>query len=130
MNRASGGTFWQIPLAELERQLCIGSDGLSSAEAAARLLRYGANTLNVRRRYSLLLKILSRFRNPLVLILLFAAAISALTGDVGSLVIISAIVLLSILLDSIQEYHAEQAAEQLRVSVALKEQVLRDHDSR
>ena len=126
MNSASGGTFWQIPLAELERQLGIGPNGLSSAEAAARLLRYGANTLNVRRRYSLLLKVLSRFRNPLVLILLFAAAISALTGDVGSLVIISAIVLLSILLDSIQEYRAEQAAEQLRVSVALKEQVLRD----
>jgi hypothetical protein len=38
-----------------------------------------------------LLKILSRFLNPLVLILLFAAAISALTGDVGSLVIISTI---------------------------------------
>jgi Mg2+-importing ATPase len=92
--------FWQIPLVELERRLGIGSNGLSSAEAAVRLLRYGANTLNVRRRYSLLFKILSRFRNPLVLILLFAAAISALTGDVGSLVIILAIVLLSILLDS------------------------------
>ena len=66
----------------------------ADAEAAARLLRYGANTLDARRRYSLLRKILSRFRNPLVLILLAAAAISALTGDVTSLVIISTIVLL------------------------------------
>jgi Mg2+-importing ATPase len=126
MNSASGEAFWHIPLAELERQLGTGSNGLSSAEAAIRLLRYGANTLDARQRYSLLLKILSRFRNPLVLILLAAAAISALTGDVASLVIISAIVLLSVLLDSVQEYRAEQAAEQLRVSVALKEQVLRD----
>jgi Mg2+-importing ATPase len=61
-----------------------------------------------------------------VLILLAAAAISALTGDVASLVIISTIVLLSVLLDSVQEYRAEQAAEELRASVALKEQVLRD----
>ena len=61
-----------------------------------------------------------------VLILLAAAAISALTGDVPSLVIISAMVLFSVLLDSVQEYRAEQAAEQLKVSVALKEQALRD----
>jgi Mg2+-importing ATPase len=126
VNSAPSGTFWQIPLAELERQLGTGSNGLSSAEAAARVLRYGHNTLDARRRYSLLLKIFSRFRNPLVLILLAAAAISALTGDVTSLVIISTIVLLSVLLDSVQEYRAEQAAEQLKVSVALKEQVLRD----
>jgi P-type Mg2+ transporter len=78
-------TFWQIPLVELERRLGIGSNGLSSAEAAAHLLRDGANTLNVRRRYSLLLKILSRFRNPLVLILLFSAAISALNRCDGIL---------------------------------------------
>jgi len=126
MNSAPSATFWQIPSAELERQLGVGSNGLSSAEAAARLLHYGTNTLDARRRYSFLLKVLSRFRNPLVLILLAAAAVSALTGDVPSLVIISAMVLFSVLLDSVQEYRAEQAAEQLKVSVALREQVLRD----
>ena len=103
MNSAPIANFWQIPLAELQRQLGAGSNGLSSAEAVARLLRYGANTLDTRRRYSFLLKVLSRFRNPLVLILLAAAAISALTGDVPSLVIISAMVLFSVLLDSVQE---------------------------
>ncbi|MGB6315905.1 MAG: magnesium-translocating P-type ATPase, partial [Pseudolabrys sp.] len=111
---------------ELERQLGASSHGLSSTEAAARLLRYGANTLDSRQKYSFLLKVLSRFRNPLVLILLVAAVISGFTGDVASLVIISTMVLLSVLLDSVQEYRAEQAAEQLKVSVALKEQVLRD----
>ena len=59
MNSAPNANFWQIPLAELERQLGTGSNGLSSAEAAARLLRYGANRLDPRRRYSLLLKILT-----------------------------------------------------------------------
>ena len=126
MNSASGGAFWQTPLDELERQLGASSNGLSSTEAAARLLRYGANTLDSRQKYSFLLKVLSRFRNPLVLILLVAAVISGLTGDVASLGIISTMVLLSVLLDSVQEYRAEQAAEQLKVSVALKEQVLRD----
>ncbi len=126
MNNTSGGAFWQTPLDELERQLGASSNGLSSTEATARLLRYGANTLNSRQKYSFLLKVLSRFRNPLVLILLVAAVISGFTGDIASLIIISTMVLLSVLLDSVQEYRAEQAAEQLKVSVALKEQVLRD----
>src|SRR5271155_5199202 len=118
--------FWQVALSDLEKQLAADGNGLSSAEAVARRLRYGPNTLEERRRLSLPLKFLSRFRNPLVIILLVAAVISALTGDLASLIIISTIVLMSAVLDTVQEYRAEQAAESLKVSVALKEQVLRD----
>jgi Cation transporter/ATPase, N-terminus len=50
MNNASGGAFWQTPLEELKRQLGASSNGLSSTEAAARLLRYGANTLDSRQK--------------------------------------------------------------------------------
>src|SRR5271169_3508360 len=118
--------FWRVPLGDLENQLAAGKDGLSSAEAAARRLRYGPNTLEERRRLSLPLKFLSRFRNPLVIILLAAAVISALTDDLTSFIIISTIVLMSAALDTVQEFRAEEAAESLKVSVALKEQVLRD----
>jgi P-type Mg2+ transporter len=123
---AGQDTFWRVPLADLQRRLGTDERGLSSSEAEARLVRIGANTLEARRRYSLALKFLSRFRNPLVLVLLFAASISAATGDIVSFGIVAAIVMLSILLDSVQEYRAEEAAERLRVSVALQEQVLRD----
>ncbi len=118
--------FWQLPIAALQRELGSGRDGLSSVEAQARQIRYGPNTLEERRRLSLSLEFLSRFRNPLVIILLVAAAISALTGDLASFIIISTIVLMSAVLDTVQEYRAEEAAEHLKVSVALKEQVLRD----
>ncbi len=118
--------FWQLAIADLERQIGAGRDGLSSAEAAARRLRYGPNTLEERRRLSLPLKFLSRFRNPLVIILLVAAVISGATGDLASFIIISTIVLMSAVLDTVQEYRAEEAAEHLKVSVALREQVLRD----
>jgi P-type Mg2+ transporter len=127
MNRMGAPeTFWRISLTELERQLGADARGLSSTEAAARLLRCGPNTLEVRKGHSLLLKTLSRFRNPLVVILLVAASISAATGDLTSFLIISTMVLLSIVLDSVQEYRAEQAAARLRISVALNERVLRD----
>ncbi len=118
--------FWQIPLDGLLRRLGCGESGLDSAGAKERLALFGSNSLEAPRRYSLLLKVLTRFRNPLVLVLLFAASISAATGDVASFLIISTIVLLSVLLDSVQEYRAERAADALRVSVALNEHVLRD----
>jgi Mg2+-importing ATPase len=60
---------------------------------------------------SLPLKFLSRFRSPLVLILLAAALISALTGDVAAFAVISTIVLMSAMLDTVQEHRAHQAAE-------------------
>jgi Mg2+-importing ATPase len=120
------GAFWQVPLADLTAGLGADEKGLSAAEAAARLARFGSNTLEARRTYSLPLKVLSRFRNPLVLVLLIAASISAATGDVVSFGIVSAIVAASVLLDSVQEHRAERAAEALRLSVALNERVLRD----
>ena len=95
--------FWQIALADLKRQLGAGPNGPSSTEAAARRLRYGPNTLEERRRLSLPLNFFSRFRNPLVIILLAAAVISALTGDLTSFIIISTIVLMSAVLDTVQE---------------------------
>jgi Mg2+-importing ATPase len=126
----TSGSFWQWSLDETQRQLNLTETartaGLSGAEAAARLQQFGPNMLEAKRRFSLPLKVLGRFRNPLVLILLAAAAISAATGDVTSCIIISTMVILSVLFDSLQEFRAERAAESLRVSVSLKEQVLRD----
>ena len=72
---------------------------------------------------------LSRFRNPLVIILLVASAISASTGEVTNFLIISCIVLLSVTLDFVQEYRANAAAEKLRQSVAVRTRVLRDGKS-
>ncbi|HWB49095.1 MAG TPA: magnesium-translocating P-type ATPase [Stellaceae bacterium] len=118
--------FWQEPIAALLARLNTTPNGLDSAEVERRRQTYGRNTFERGRRLSLPIKLLSRFRNPLVLILLAAAIISALTGDVTAFVIISTIVLVSAVLDTTQEYRAERAAENLKIAVALKEQVLRD----
>lgn len=117
--------FWQSPLPELERQLNADARGLSETEAASRLQRFGRNALHRRQSPSLPRRLFGRLHNPLVLVLLAAAAVSALTGDLNSFVIIVAIVAGSVALDTIQEQRAEQAAERLKVSVALTEHVLR-----
>ena len=118
--------FWQFSVAALMERLNSSPDGLSSVEAAARLIHFGPNLIHAERKRALLLQFLSKFRNPLVIILLTASALSAFTGDAISFFIISAIVLASVTLDFVQEHRAGQAAERLRQSVAVRGQVLRE----
>jgi Mg2+-importing ATPase len=99
--------------------------GWSEAEARIQLARSGPNLLRASSRRSLLLQFLMRFKNPLVIILLLASAVSALTGELANFLIISCIVLLSVTLDFVQEYRANNAAEKLRQSVALRVSVMR-----
>jgi Mg2+-importing ATPase len=123
---ASEVDFWRLPLAEIEKRLGGAPGGLSSEEAALRLQRHGPNVIGARRRYGLAYKVAGRFRNPLVLILIAAALISAATGEISNCIIISTIVLMSVALDSLQEFRAESAADRLKSAVALTERVLRD----
>ncbi len=118
--------FWQFPLASVLDQLSSGPEGLKSEEAATRLARYGPNVFTTHRQRALFLEFLARFRNPLVILLLAASGISALTGEVTSFFIISLIVLMSVTLDFIQEHRAGQAAERLKQSVAVRVAALRD----
>ncbi len=100
--------------------------GLSQSEAQKRLTQLGPNIVNAIKKRHLLLQFISRFRNPLVILLLVASLLSAFTADLTSFVIIISMVVLSVTLDFLQEYRAEKAAEALRQSVALKAAVLRD----
>jgi len=121
--------FWQQPVPELLRRLNTSPAGLTGSEAADRLKQVGPNMLRPPRKRALALQFLARFKNPLVIILLIASAVSAFTGDVTSFLIISAIVVMSVLLDFIQEHRAGKAAEELRQSVAIRVQALRDGKS-
>ncbi len=124
--RQTDEAFWSQPLATLQAQLEATPAGLTSPEAAARLAVFGPNALRSRRERALVLEFLTRFLNPLVIILLLASGISALTGDAASFFIISAIVLMSVTLDFVQEHRAGRAAERLKQSVAVRVSVIRD----
>ena len=101
-------------------------NGLSSTEAAERLKRYGPNRLQGATQRALVLQFLTHFKNPLVLVLLVASGISALTGDVTGALIIGMIVVMSVTLDFVQAYRAGRAAEELALKVAVTATVLRD----
>ena len=118
--------LWNPPLAAVLAELGATPQGLAEAEAADRLRRFGPNDATARRTRPLWLRFLSRFVNPLVLILLFASALSAATGDVTSFAIVVVIVLSSVVLDFVQELRAEGAVDALRRSVGLRATVRRD----
>ncbi|XXF79944.1 magnesium-translocating P-type ATPase [Myxococcaceae bacterium GXIMD 01537] len=117
---------WAGPVEALLARLGASPQGLSQAEAEARLARFGPNTAERRARRAPVVEFLSRLGNPLVLVLLVASVVSASVHDLTSSAIIAVIVLLSVTLDFVQEHRAGNAAERLRHSVALRARVLRD----
>lgn len=121
--------FWQQDLAALLEYYKATPNGLTGVEAAKRLMLYGPNLFHPQRKNALLRQFLLKFCNPLILILLIASMISAFTGNAVSFIMISLIVLMSVLLDFIQEYKAGQEIEKLRHSVTVHVQALRDGKS-
>ena len=121
--------FWRLPITTLLGQIGSSTSGLSTAEAARRLARFGSNKVHGARKGGVLLQYLARFRNPLVIVLLVASGVLAFTGDFTGFSIISVIVLISVTLDFVQEYRAGEAAERLRQSVAVRVHVLRNGES-
>jgi magnesium-transporting ATPase (P-type) len=73
--------YWALDVEELSKWLQSGPEGLSAARAAERLREYGPNELRKRRRLSRLDVLVRQLQSPLLLLLVFAAAASAVTGD-------------------------------------------------
>jgi Mg2+-importing ATPase len=117
---------WREPAERILARLATTAAGLDAAAVQSRLRTYGPNDAATVKRTPLWLQFLSRFRNPLVIILLVASGLSAATGDVASFVIIASIVMLSMTLDFVQEVRAQNAVEALRRSVAVQATVRRD----
>lgn len=101
-------------------------DGLTTAEAAARLEKFGRNELVEKERPSFLQLVIAQLNNFIIILLLIAVVISALLGDWVEAIVILAIVVLNTILGVVQESRAEQALAALKKMSAPEAQVLRD----
>ena len=106
-------------------------NGLSSAEAKARVEKYGTNEIVEEERRSLLQKFLDQFKDFMILVLLAAAALSAFVGiaegeGIADAVIILIVVILNAIMGVFQEQQAEDAIESLREMASSNANVLRD----
>jgi P-type Mg2+ transporter len=118
--------YWAVDSADLLSRLQTNDTGLSSTEAAARLRQYGANELRVQQSLSRLRVLWNQLRSPLLLLLVFAAAASALTGEWIDASIVLIIVAATAAIGYVREYSAETAAAALRARIRSDAQVLRD----
>ena len=105
--------------------------GLSEAEAAARLTRCGPNKLKEGKKDSLVVKFLGELKDPMTIVLIVAAIVSAVTAlyageSLTDTVIILAVVLINACLGVYQESKAEAAIEALQQIAAATAKVIRD----
>ena len=118
--------FWNQALLDIQRNLNCTACGLTSEEAELRLKTVGPNQAHEHPARSVLIQFLSRFKSPLVLLLLAASGIMAITSDVIDCGIVMLIILLSVTLDFVQERQASKAVDALRRSVAVQTLAIRD----
>jgi Mg2+-importing ATPase len=121
--------YWGLDTEALLRRLDSTREGLSSAEAGRRLREYGPNRVGGDARLTRMRVLLSQFRNPLLLVLIFAALASALTGEWVDANIVLAIILATVGVGYAREYSAQSAAAALHAHVRSCARVLRDGES-
>ena len=124
--QAELGAYWSLQAAEVARRLNTGDNGLSSADAAERLLKYGSGELPEQRPPSRLRVLLRQFRSPLLLLLIFAAVASLLTRELVDAAIVLTIVLATVGIGYSREYGAQTAAAVLRARLTTRAMVVRD----
>ncbi len=124
--------YYKLSVDETMNELNAESAGLSSERAAERLAQYGPNKLKEAEKPGFWKRFLTQLKDPMLLILLAAAGVSALTGAIAGesewaeTIIILAVVLLNAVLGVLQESKAEAAIEALQTMTAATCKVLRD----
>ncbi len=100
--------------------------GLTEHEAQERLKEYGLNEPAKRERASILKQIISKFLNPLIIILMVIVVFSIFFGEKISAIFVSCMILISVVLDFIQEFKSGKEVEKLNALVQTKVTVIRN----
>lgn len=116
---------------EVLKEQNSSEQGLSTGEAQQRLSRFGKNELEKGKKTSLLKRFLGELADPMIIILIVAAAISGITAfyegeSFADVIIILAVVIINAVLGVVQESKAEAAIEALQEIAAATSKVLRD----
>ena len=119
-------TFFNRTPEETLKAVESARTGLTSAQAAERLERFGKNALAEGKKKSGLQVFLEQFKDLLVVILLVAAVISAVSGNLESTIVIFAVLILNAILGTVQHFKAEKSLESLKAMSSPTAKVLRD----
>lgn len=116
----------KLNIEETFKELGTNPQGLSTIAAEEKLRQTGPNELEEGKKKSIALMLLAQFKDVMILILLAAAIIAGIVGDLTDTIVILIIVLLNAFLGFFQEYRAEKAMQALKQMAITQARVLRD----
>ena len=118
--------WYQQTKEEILSQFQVTEQGLTSSQAEKILAEKGENILEEGKRKSTLRVFLEQFCDLLVVILIIAALISMVSGNVESTVVILAVIILNAILGTVQHAKAEKSLDSLKSLSSPNAKVLRD----
>lgn len=116
----------RLSITEVFELLGTNQQGLTATAAEEKLLKNGPNELQEGKKKSVAGILFSQFKDVMILILLGAAIISGVVGDLTDAVVILIIVILNALVGFFQEYRAEKAMQALKQMAVTQARVLRN----
>lgn len=117
---------YQQPLNDLYAAYHSGREGLSTAQADQNREQFGKNQLAQKKKQPVWMIFLEQFKDFLVIILMIAAIISAITGELESTIVILVVITMNAILGTVQTVKAEKSLDNLKSLSAPHAKVLRD----
>ncbi len=117
---------FQMTKESVMNELKTGENGLSSQQAAENLRRYGKNELSEGKKKNPVMLFLEQYKDFLVIILIIAAIISGILGDIESAIVIFVVITINAILGTVQHIKAEQSLDSLKEMSAPEAKVIRD----
>ena len=118
--------YYQLTKEQVLESLGASSQGHSMERAARLLEEKGPNMLQEGKRKSTLEVFISQFADLLVIILIAAAIISMLSGNVESTIVIFAVIIMNAILGTVQHKKAEKSLDSLKSLSSPNAKVIRD----
>jgi magnesium-transporting ATPase (P-type) len=118
--------WYRISVDEIFSLLQSGTEGISKAEAANRLARYGYNEVEVKKKRGPVYQFLKQFASPLIYVLIAAAVITYFLHEYADMAVILGVVVANAVIGFVQERKAERALESLAKMLVPEATVLRD----
>lgn len=118
--------MYQISKEEVLKSLKTSEKGLSEEQAEANLKRFGKNELAEGKRKSPIIVFFEQYKDFLVIILIIAAVVSGILGDIESAAVILVVITINAVLGTVQHLKAEQSLNGLKEMSAPTAKVIRD----
>ena len=118
--------YYNKNIEDIEKELNTNIDGLTTKEVEKRIAKHGRNILPKKKKDSVIKIFFSEFKDPIIILLLFAALASFIAGEPLDAMAIIFIILIDVIMATYQENKANNTAEALSDLIKVKTKVVRN----